>query len=664
MLETLKRFCVSLIRQTAGNILPLGAAAFLVLAALAGGGLDISRAYMVQSRLQGACDAGTLAGRRSVTNNGFDANAKQEAESYFDNNFHEGPNSAAQTTRSFTSDSAGNVVSGTASAKVPTTLMRVFGFATIPVTATCTASMGVGNSDVMMVLDTTGSMDDPIGYSGPSKISMLRDAMKDFYSTVVASTANSNARIRYGFVPYSSSVNVGHLLYELNPSYIRDNWPIQSKKAVYRTVTVTVVDHYAPPVTTTSTGNSGSTVSSQGDVTSTHYNTSNLCNNALPADTAWANNGASSSDTSTVINANKQQVTTTTVTQSKNMTVYDCVQRTSGSGKNKVKYFVQTYVTYVADFYNNTIQTADPVYTTETQSVFDHYSYEQVNYDVSSLKGFNPVSTVTGSNGASETSTWEGCIEERQSTPAASFSFSSALGMTPAGATDLDIDSAPTSSDSTKWAPMWRQIAYYRTTSRGSLTNAATSLYGSPLYSTNSRYNYSFCPYRSELLKEMTSDEFNTYVGNLRAEGSTYHDLGILWGARLASPDGLFADNVNLPTSNGAPVSRHMIFMTDGQLATSNIVQSTYGVELYDKRVTTDGSTGLDSRHRSRFLALCQAVKAKGIRLWVIAFDTGLSTDLETCASDKSAFTANDSSELNAAFQEIAKQVGELRITQ
>ena len=664
MLITVKRLCISLARGTEASVLPIGVAAFIALAALIGGGVDVSRAYMVQSRLQAACDAGSLAGRRAVTTDGFDEHSQQQANDYFDNNFHQSSQAATGTNRSFTSDSSGNVVNGTASTQVPTTIMRIFGFTKIPVSATCTASMGVGNSDVMMVLDTTGSMDDPIGSSGPSKISMLRDAMQSFYNTVVASTSGSNARIRYGFVPYSSSVNVGHLLYDLNPSYVRDSWPIQSKKPVYRTVTVTVVDHYAAPVTTTSTGNSSSTVTAQGDVNATHFTTSNSCNSSLPADTAWTNNGTSSSDTATIINANKQQVTTTTVTQPMTKTTYSCVQRTSGRGRNKTAYYVQTYATYEEDFYNNNIQTADPVYTTVTQNVFDHYSYEQVTYDVSSLKTFSSVATITGPNGTSQSSTWDGCIEERQTTPAASFSFNSLLGITPSGATDLDIDTAPTSSDSTKWAPMWRQVAYYRTTSRGSLTNASTSLYGSALYTTSSYSNYSFCPYRAQLMQEMTSDEFTSYVNNLHAEGATYHDLGILWGARLASPQGIFADNVNEPTSNGAPVSRHMIFMTDGQLDTSNIVQSTYGVELYDKRITTDGSTGLNSRHNSRFLALCEAVKAKGIRLWVIAFDTGLSTDLQTCASDNSAFTANDSAELNAAFQEIAKQVGELRITQ
>ena len=47
-----------------------------------------------------------------------------------------------------------------------------------------------------------------------------------------------------------------------------------------------------------------------------------------------------------------------------------------------------------------------------------------------------------------------------------------------------------------------------------------------------------------------------------------------------------------------------------------------------------------------------------------IAFATGLTDDLEACSSENSAFTAEDADELNEAFQEIANEVGELRIVQ
>ena len=47
-------------------------------------------------------------------------------------------------------------MTGTASATLPMTLMRVFGKTTETLTVTCDAEMRLPNTDVMFVLDTTG----------------------------------------------------------------------------------------------------------------------------------------------------------------------------------------------------------------------------------------------------------------------------------------------------------------------------------------------------------------------------------------------------------------------------------------------------------------------------------------------------------------------------
>ena len=53
-------------RDTSGNTLALMAAALLPLLGIIGGGVDMSRAYLAQSRLQQACDAGVLAARKRL----------------------------------------------------------------------------------------------------------------------------------------------------------------------------------------------------------------------------------------------------------------------------------------------------------------------------------------------------------------------------------------------------------------------------------------------------------------------------------------------------------------------------------------------------------------------------------------------------------------------
>ncbi|MEL1249245.1 Tad domain-containing protein [Aurantiacibacter gilvus] len=649
-------------QDEAGSFLPMAAVGFLVLAAIVGGGVDLSRAHKAENRLQAACDAGVLAGRRAVGVNGFDEVAQDEAAAFFANNFNPDRQGATDTVFEPNTDDNGNTIVATASADVQTTIMAIFGFDIIPVSVTCSASMGVGNSDVTMVLDSTGSMDWSLDYGGPSKLSMLQDAMKAFYDTVEESTAGGNARIRYAFVPYSSTVNVGRLL---SPSYLVESRTIQSREPVYETITVEEFAGWEDSVSSSASGESNEWVDDEGDVNGNEYNSRNECTADLPSNTGWSNVGNTSSDTETTINAQGQQVVTTTQTQRQQRTEYTCVQERRGRGRWSRTYYSARYTRYERDTFDYAFETSDPIMVTTTTTEFDHYVYRPVTYDVSSYKAFSSVTTTTGDDGDDVTSLWDGCIEERNTTPAASFAYDSMVGITPVSANDLDIDSATVSSDDdTKWAPLWPEVAYYRTsfvsTGRGrgryDLSNNGDSLTGGQAPS--------FCPQRSQTLTEMSESAFDAYADSLRAEGNTYHDIGLLWGARLSSPTGIFADNVNASPSNGGNVSRHMIFMTDGQMQPSNAIQSAYGVEFHDRRVTANGVNLQTERHTSRFLAICDAVKARGIRLWVIAFATGLTDDLEACSSENSAFTAEDADELNEAFQEIANEVGELRIVQ
>ena len=164
-------------------------------------------------------------------------------------------------------------------------------------------------------------------------------------------------------------------------------------------------------------------------------------------------------------------------------------------------------------------------------------------------------------------------------------------------------------------------------------------------------------------MQEMDKASFDAKADSLTAQGNTYLDIGMIWGARLSNPDGLLADRLQDEPANGGNVSRHIIFMTDGFQEASATNYTAYGIEFLDRRITTNGATSQsDPRHSLRFRAVCDAIKAKGIRVWVIGFTTGLTSDLAYCASPNSAYTANDAAQLNAAFQEIAKQVGELRV--
>ncbi|MEP4783718.1 MAG: pilus assembly protein TadG, partial [Erythrobacter sp.] len=346
--------------------------------------------------------------------------------------------------------------------------------------------------------------------------------------------------------------------------------------------------------------------------------------------------------------------TETTTSQEQTRTEYGCYR----AGRRNHWVIRRTVTRTTSDI---VYSIEDPVYTTTTTSSFSNWNHKAVDYDTSAFKTFASVNTPTGSNGTDEASTWEGCIEERDTVRQSTFSWNALLGLTPSNAYDLDIDSAPTSDDATKWKPLWSQVSYRRTNGSNdySIVDVAESENG---FATHGEW--AACPSEAQLLTTMTEGEFDAYADGLQPGGATFHNIGMIWGARLASPEGIFATNVNAAPANGGDVARHIIFMSDGAMFPNERVYSSYGIEGHDKRVTEDGISERSARHTARFTTACAIAKSKGIRVWVIAFDTGLTPDLENCASDDSAFPASSAAQLNEAFQEIAKDVGELRITQ
>ena len=121
--DRIKRALFILMRlyhNQAGNTLAIVAAAIFPLAALIGGGVDMSRLYLTKTRLQQACDAGALAGRRSMSGLTWttgSGSSQDTANRFFTINFpaHKyGTNSAAVT---YSASSTG-AVTGSASPRV------------------------------------------------------------------------------------------------------------------------------------------------------------------------------------------------------------------------------------------------------------------------------------------------------------------------------------------------------------------------------------------------------------------------------------------------------------------------------------------------------------------------------------------------------------------
>ena len=262
-------FLRRLARDVRGNTLALMAAALVPLMGFAGSAVDFARIYVVKVRLQQACDAGVLAGRKTMTDTSLstplDSAAEGQARSFFANNFPTGylktstpvftPTKAADA-----GSTVANTVQATASVTLPMAVMGFFGITSRDLQATCQARFDLADTDVMFVLDTTGSMscypsdpancangpvqsynrsDGTTGYYQPekspqtvngvteySKLESLRQAVM-LFDTTMRANADPTTHFRYGFVTYSSAVNVGAAI---PAQYLQNtNWTYQSR---------------------------------------------------------------------------------------------------------------------------------------------------------------------------------------------------------------------------------------------------------------------------------------------------------------------------------------------------------------------------------------------------------------------------------------------------
>jgi Flp pilus assembly protein TadG len=497
-------------RDKRGNAMAIMTMSMIPITAMIGSGVDMSRAYLTQSRLQQACDAAALAIRRNMTGNTLAAADITEGRKFFDFNFPAGTYETTGLTFNVAQVSGSNAITIGSQVTLPNKVMPLFGFQDQQIKASCNASQDFVSTDITMVLDVTGSMADATA-DGVVKMTGMRNAVLAFYDELKPAQDALEAkglRLRYGFVPYSSTVNVGKLLMAQNCEALRDpgavtgTCPLPAQSSRYRTARSTNATWYV----------------------------------ATPHTSAWLNSAS-----------------------------------------------------------------------------------------------------------------YTGCIEERRTV---NVGTTGSLDI-PSGAWDLDIDMLPNKIDpNTQWTP-WDPAP-------GMSNGVANRPYGDPAA------GYTACPAEARRLQRWDRAPLETYINTLAPTGGTYHDVGMIWGARMVSTGGVFADS---PTSfGGLPVNRYIVFMTDGQIAPNREIYGLYGVERWDRRVgggtTSYTDTDLQTVHQRRFDMLCNRVKSMNVSIWMVVFDSTLSTSMKNCASseDQASVSANQS-QLIDKFKQIAKSIGALRIT-
>jgi hypothetical protein len=718
-----KGFMARLRHDQSGNVIALLAAAVVPAIGIIGGTVDMSRIFIARTSLQAACDAGSLMGRRVMGNSAWSANgnkANTKANELFDSNYRNGYIGTTNRVRTFT-ENAGTVT-GEASVRVPMSLMSVFGIESKLIEVTCEAEMRIPASDIMFVLDTTGSMNCPEDGSActngnnngveasNAKMKGLRKASSCFYEALAKQNittysaadcgettnpvgATTDVRLRFGFVPYSVNVNVGKLL-PLN--YIADQWAYQSRHPMFELAgdpdaydaSYGTESAYAPTGTPTNSGGTNVTWTdlSQNLAHSNGQNYAYLSQRTtcvtVPGETRSTTGPYTFVSQSPATPAYPDASVTTTYRRIDTNANYSYRYRSYRQGNRN--YCQLQYQTANTTNTTRMFTTNRPI-TWTFNPVFEYWDYRQKTFDVSGLKNTannswrSSLNLQVGNNGTNTAVSWSGCIEERKTARVTDSDPSDNWNPIPSSALDMDIELAPTSDPDTKWGPLLSGIVYPRyinnsgwnqTTS--SFRTLSNSLNTSVSYNGNSYYAASttgYCPAQAKIYSEMDASAFSSYLTGLTTGGNTYHDIGLLWGARLMAPDGIFK---SVTSDTTAWVERHMIFMTDGDTSANNTDYSAHGVHWWDRR-QNDGASGpsgefVEANINARTQAICRWVRNENITLWVVAFGSGISaetkTALESCATSGRYFEATNTAGLVTEFKKIANSISALRLTQ
>jgi len=159
--------------------------------------VDMSQAYLVKARLGNALDAAALAGASSGSDD--ETKIQEIVDAFMDANY---PENRIGDVISVDADLNGDELTVTATARLNTSFMKIFGYTKIDVDAVTIVQREVRGLEVVMVLDNTGSM------NTNDNIATLRTATQNFIQILFESVSDPEY-VRVGLVPYASSVNVG-----------------------------------------------------------------------------------------------------------------------------------------------------------------------------------------------------------------------------------------------------------------------------------------------------------------------------------------------------------------------------------------------------------------------------------------------------------------------
>jgi Flp pilus assembly protein TadG len=192
--------------------------------------------------------------------------------------------------------------------------------------------------------------------------------------------------------------------------------------------------------------------------------------------------------------------------------------------------------------------------------------------------------------------------------------------------------------------------------------------------SNNRGPNYN-CDAKPLMRMSNKASDLDTAIDAMAAAGNTDLLEGLTWGWRTISPNAPFGDGRPYSTANNNKV---IVLLTDGMNNWGSASNHNYSIYspfgyYWNDRLGTGATDASAARAQldSKTLAACTAAKTQGITIYTVGFsvagdpiDAGGLNVLKTCASSpKMAYVASDSAEIVQVFDEIAHNIGGLRLT-
>jgi Flp pilus assembly protein TadG len=553
-------------RDPGGNVAMLFGLAAIPLLICIGAAIDYGRALVVQERMASAADSAGLAigSWTGLTQ----AELKTKAQLFFDANYK---GTTMGTTSPLEVNFNGDNIVLSVKATVPTTFMRIANIDHLNMHAQATITKKERNIELVMVLDTTGSM----GNGG--KITALKSAAKQMVSTLFEGNDTSST-LKIGVVPFAAAVNIGK-------DKINSGW-----------------------------------------LDTSGYSAANATADPIPFEDLDQVAGISPLK----LYSNNSFSGATSLT---NREWAGCVRERSGGAGAPYELTddaptLATPATLWAPYFApDEPGAASPIQGTSTSN---NYLCDDPARSWSSCSG----SAVYGSGTNPGT-----CVKNATGGAGSAFNCSSS------------------NNNGNGWAC-------------DNVRQCLTKKYGNRSVSSTSAGPDFNCPPTAITAMTTTKATIDAAIDALTPKGSTVIPTGLLWGWRVISPTAPFTEGA---AYNDDKFVKAIILLTDGEndvnQGTNTVGKSSYGAFGYAKNGHLGNVNGSNANATldAKTLTVCNAIKAKDIRLYTIGFQVTAASQalLQSCATNPDMFyNSPTNSQLAAIFQDIAQGLSELRLAQ